>query len=300
MKLLSIAYSILGFATGFILLLSFLTSLPDGKLHAVFCNVGQGDAIYLRLPDGRDMLIDGGPNEKVIDCLSRHMPFWDRAIDLVFLTHPEHDHLGGLMTVVDRYSVGSMILTSATVFNEAHREFLTTLDKKHIPLRQVTSGSVVKVGSVSFAVLWPSESYMAQKWPHIAQAGTPTVLGAATDLNEGSLVLRVSYGTFSLLLPGDADTSVESDYIRASPLANKPVTVLKIPHHGSKTGISESYVKTLRPSLAILSVGKNSYGHPAPELLTMLANQGIRLLRTDKGNDVVIESDGSRWRVAEE
>lgn len=296
MKLLTILYSILGFATGFVLLLLFLTSLPDGKLHAVFCNVGQGDALYLRLPDGRDIVIDGGPDEKVISCLSRHMPFWDRSIDLMFLTHAERDHVGGLIAIADRYSVGTMVMSSAPVINEENKELLAILEKNHVPIQRVTAGTVVAVGNVSMTVLWPSEAYLAHLLPSAASE-TASVLGVTTNPNQGSLVMRVRYGSFSLLLTGDADTSVESAYQHADPLATKPVTVLKVPHHGSKTGISESFVKALQPSLAIISVGKNTYGHPAPNILRVLADNAVQVLRTDQQGDILIMSDGREWQA---
>lgn len=296
MKPLYFAYGILGFATGFVLLLHFLTSLPDGKLYLVFCDVGQGDAIYARLPDGRDMLVDGGPNEKVIGCLSRHMPFWDRTIDLVFLTHPERDHMQGLNAVIARYSVGSFVTAPSPVSNELHSQLLTTVAKEGVPIRRVTAGSAVEIGDVAIAVLWPSDAYITRISSYAVSPGS-AVLGATANLNEGSLVTRMTYGDFSLLLPGDADTAVESEYLRNTPLATRPVTVLKVPHHGSKTGISESFLKRLQPDLAILSVGKNSYGHPSPIVLGLLADNHIRVLRTDQEGDIQIISDGDSWKV---
>ena len=98
---LRVGYVISGIVTGLILLFSFIATLPDGKLHIVFCDIGQGDAAYVRFPDGRDMLIDGGPNDKVLNCLGKHMPFWDRRINLVVLTHPQKDHMQGLNPVLE-------------------------------------------------------------------------------------------------------------------------------------------------------------------------------------------------------
>src|SRR3989344_8210677 len=102
---LRVGYLISGVATGLVLLFSFLGSLPDGTLHIVFCDVGQGDAAYIRFPDGRDMVVDGGPNDRVIACLGRHMPFWDRHIDMVAMTHPQKDHMQGLIAVFERFDV---------------------------------------------------------------------------------------------------------------------------------------------------------------------------------------------------
>src|SRR3989338_10871213 len=95
---------------GIILLFSYIFSLSDNKLHLIFCDVGQGDAIYIRMPDNSDLLIDGGPNDKVLSCLGKHMPFYDRTIDVVVLSHPQTDHLQGLISVIDRYNVGYFII----------------------------------------------------------------------------------------------------------------------------------------------------------------------------------------------
>src|SRR3972149_6329793 len=103
-------YFLFGFLIGFILLTSYFFSLPDGKLHIIFCDVGQGDAAYIRTPNNQDMLIDGGPDDKVLSCLGRHMPFYDRTIDVVVLTHPQKDHLQGLISVVERYTVKYFVM----------------------------------------------------------------------------------------------------------------------------------------------------------------------------------------------
>jgi len=102
---LRFGYLIAGIITGLVLVFSFFWSLPDGKLHMVFCDVGQGDGAYILFPDGRDMVIDGGPNDKIISCLSSHMPFWDRHINIVAMTHPQKDHAEGLVWVLERYQV---------------------------------------------------------------------------------------------------------------------------------------------------------------------------------------------------
>src|SRR3990170_1813339 len=116
------AYLISGIATGLILLFSFVGTLPDGKLHIVFCNVGQGDGAYIRFPDGRDMVVDAGPNNKIIKCLSSHMPFWDRHINLVLATHPQKDHIGGLPEVLRRFRVDYVLRSDVGADSEIFRE----------------------------------------------------------------------------------------------------------------------------------------------------------------------------------
>lgn len=293
---LHIGYSISGFVTGLVLLFTFLTTLPDGKLHIVFCDVGQGDAVYVRFPDGRDALIDGGPNDKVISCLSRHMPFWDRSLDLVFLTHPEHDHYAGLISVLERFAVGNMIETGVPAASGGYEKLREVLTSRGVAVRRVAAGDRIEVESVALDVIWPTVDQLARAKPYDNSQDAP-VLGARTgNPNDSSLVLWLRYDKFDVWLPGDADTDTESGYMDMS-LADDPIDVLKVPHHGSRTGMSQSLMDKLRPKLAVISVGKNSYGHPAAETLSMLADIGSRVLRTDQNGTIEVITDGEEWGV---
>lgn len=268
------AFFVGGITTGLILIFNFLTSLPDGKLHIIFCDVGQGDAAYIRFPDGRDMLVDGGPNNKVLGCLGRYMPFWDRALDIVMLTHPEKDHLQGLLGVLERYRVDHLVRSNIVSTTEGYKKFIELIKTKHIRENVVTYGERVSVGSALLAVVGPVD-----------------VLGTTTGhVNEYSVVFWLRYGEFDALFTGDATMSEPF-----GTLANDHVEVLKVPHHGSKTGVSLSFLDWLKPQLSIISVGNNSYGHPTKELLTMLAVVKSQVLRTDQEGDIEIVSDGTHW-----
>lgn len=283
-----------GFVTGLILLFNFLISLPDGKLHIIFCDVGQGDAVYIRLPDGRDLLIDGGPNDKVINCLSRHMAFWDRRIDIVFLTHAERDHVQGLTSVVHRYDIGYAVFADIPETNEAYTQLLAALTTKNVPQKRLVAGDFLEAGNVMIETVWPTAA-IADRMSGYAGPSAAPVLGAGiADRNNLSLVLRLRYGRFDVLLPGDAGVETETEY-RDALVAGDGIEVLKVPHHGSKTGISEAHLDGLHLGLAVISVGKNTYGHPAPDILAMLANKNIRVLRTDREGDIEIISDGLDW-----
>lgn len=282
-------YLISGIITGSILLFTFLGTLPDGKLHIVFCNVGQGDAAYVRFPDGRDMVVDGGPNDAVIGCLSRHMPFWDRAIDLVVLSHPQKDHMQGLISVLARYKVTYVIKSDVANTSEGYKEFMDEIAKNNIKVRLVTAGEQAKIGNTSLSMIWPSNSQIARV--------KGNVLGTTTeDLNDFCVVFWLQYGTFDAFFPGDADQHVEN-YYTGGPLADGQVELLKVPHHGSKTGMTEAFLSWLHPQTAVISVGKNSYGHPATEALSMLEKVGAQIHRTDKEGDIEVVSDGRSWRI---
>lgn len=284
------AYLISGIATGLVLLFSFVGTLPDGKLHIVFCDVGQGDGAYIRFPDGRDMLVDAGPNNRIIACLSHHMPFWDRHINLVLATHPQKDHIGGLPEVLRRYQVDYLVRSDVGTDSEIYKEVLAGIKEKNVPQKFAASGEHISIGPTSLSLLWPAQSQIAK--------GAGNVLGASIgDLNDYSLVFWLRYGTFDAIFTGDADTRAEAGY-RGTQLAVDGIEVLKVPHHGSKTGMSDEYLDWLRPKLAVISVGKNnSYGHPAQEILTMLANKGVQVKRTDQEGDIEVVSDGNGWEI---
>lgn len=300
---LHIGYFICGLTTGLILLFHFLSSLPDGKLHIVFCDVGQGDAAYIRFPDGRDMLVDGGPNDKVLECLGKHMPFWDHSLDLVVLTHPQNDHLQGLLSVIARYEIGAFVRSDIRNNSEGFDKLLKSLESRYVAQRLVTAGSRIGISGVNLQVVWPSREQIANMSPPVSSVGVSlsdpggNILGVSIgDLNDGSIVLWLTYRDFDALFSGDADTHVEPR-IHDEALANSPVELLKVPHHGSKTGITKERIDKINPRIAVISVGKNSYGHPSPELLSGLANESRQVLRTDQEGDIEIVSDGEHWFV---
>lgn len=305
---LRIGYLIGGITTGLVILLSFFWTIPDGKLHLVFCNVGQGDAAYIRFPDGRDMLVDGGPNDLVLQCLGRHMPFWDRSINIVALTHPQKDHMQGLISVLDRYGTDYFVRSDIANTTEGYERLMDVVKRRKVKQKFVTTGETIAVGSTTLSVLWPSSDQIAhmRSSSDLSSLGTVgDVLGAKapTNLNDGSIVFALRYGSFDALFPGDADTRIESGWKNDVALRLRSgqalgvLEVLKFPHHGSKTGMTEAFLESLQPKLAVISVGKNSYGHPAESVLATLKKFDIEVKRTDQGGDIEIVSDGVRWHL---
>lgn len=309
-------YLITGIVTGCIILFSFLGTIPDGKLHVVFCNVGQGDAAYIRFPDGRDMVVDGGPDDKILGCLGRHMPFWDRSIDIVLMTHPQKDHMQGLIAVLERYDVEYFVRSDVENDTEGYQKLLGVIKQKFVPVKYVTRGERIDVGPVALSMIWPSEEQIAKGKnsirPPLARQGEAlqnpnAVLGATTvgELNDYSLVFDLHYGAFDVLFTGDADNHVNKNFVGNQAL--EPIEVLKVPHHGSKTGMTEEFLDWVFPpsrpalvpesQLAVISVGKNSYGHPNEETLARLAARAIPVRRTDQNGDIEIVSDGTSWNV---
>ncbi len=297
-------FFLFGILIGLVLLVSYSTSLPDEKLHIFFCDVGQGDGTYIRFPTNKDMIIDGGPNDKILGCLGRHMPFYDRTIDVVVLTHPQKDHMQGLISVLKRFTVKTVIIGVEGNDSDGYRELLSVIKEKQINAKSLFQGDRFVIGKGMVDVLWPTRAYVLSHVPTIeCTTTTPgclsvsngNVLGATTttDLNNFSYFMHLSYGDFDALFTGDGDMQIDPEIIKT---ANVPdIEVLKFPHHGSKTALSSELLDLIKPELAVISVGKNSYGHPTYEALNLLSSRGVKVERTDKHGDIEIVSDGKIW-----
>jgi len=218
-------------------------SLPDGRLHVVFFDVGQGDAIFIRTPHGHQILVDGGPSPTLLlDKLGRAMPFWDRTLDLLVLTHPDEDHLAGLIPALERYPVTYAMepaLPHETPLAEEWERLLRHRGVSHVIGQQ--GMRIALEDGLLLEVLHPG--------PGLRQ-------GTDADDNNNSLVLRLVYGRASFLLTGDLEHEGEQALLRAG----QPVTsqVLKTAHHGAGSGTGESFLAAVDPQLAIISVGKDN------------------------------------------
>jgi competence protein ComEC len=258
----------------------------DGKLHVVFCNVGQGDAILLRTPKGKNILIDSGPDTSILACLSKNMPFWERKIHMLILSHPHEDHFFGMYYVMDRYiALGfdtEELINNTTEF----KDFLDKIQMKRIPSKMLYSGDTLRVSDgVTISILSPTKDFLQST----SRGG---IIPQKGELS--SLIQQVSFGSFSLLLTGDSQAR---EMAQATASLAHGVDVIQVPHHGSKTGLSSTILKALHPVLAVISVGENNYGHPSKETLQLFADEKIKTLRTDQQGDIEIVSDGKNWNV---
>lgn len=260
-----------------ILILAAIFQLPDNQLHLVFCDVGQGDAILIS-QGSNQILIDGGPGQSVLGCLSNHLPFWDREIEVVVATHPEADHITGLIDVIERYNVKQFVVNSLGKESAVFAEFRTAVLNEGSDIYFPKEGDRIKINSLELLVFWPQSQ--------------EKVLGATTvvqGVNEASIVLKLSFGSFDALLTGDISTKVESQ------LDLEDVEVLKVAHHGSKYSTSKEFLEQTQPELAVISVGKNPFGHPTSEVIERIGELGIKLLRTDEEGEIEVVSDGRGW-----
>jgi competence protein ComEC len=299
--MISKKYFFFGALFGLVLLFVFIISLPDRKLHVVFCNVGQGDSAYIRTPDGKDMLIDGGPDDSVLSCLGRHMPFYDRTIDLVLLTHPQKDHMKGLVSVVLRYTVKNIIKLPIENGTKEISELNEAISNKAVVAKSLYKNDGFSMGQVNFQVLWPDKDYVTENTEVKDSLSKKNelsnkVLGVSKsfDLNEFSYYLAMTYGKFDALFTGDGDSEIQPK-INISSLTD--LEVVKVPHHGSKKSLDEKFLELIHPKLAVISVGKNGYGHPSAQAMKQLSDLAVKIKRTDKDGDVEIISDGEKWWV---
>jgi competence protein ComEC len=235
---------------------------PTEGLVINFLNVGQGDSSLVILPGGVKLLIDGGrPDKKVLEELSDILPANDRRLDLVLATHNDSDHLGGLVEVLNRYEVGAFLYNGREDNNLSHFvEVMKIAKEKNIPVVSLEQGDKIKYKESLGNILWPIPSALIQK-----------------STNEGSVVLKLSSGGIVSLFAGDISSKTEKLIAGLVGLTD----ILKIPHHGSKYSSSAEFLNVLRPRLAVVEVGKNSYGHPTAEVLNRLAQIGASLYRTD-------------------
>lgn len=259
-------------------------------LKVNFFDVGQGDAIFIETPQRQQVLIDGGPSPQILDKLSGNMPFWDRTIDLIILTHPETDHMTGLLEVLKKYRVKNILWSGVeketAEFEEWQRLIGEERNKEGAEVKIAKSGLKIifsddKSLNNYIDVLYPLEDFEGQK---------------VKDANSASIVSRLVFGESSFLFCGDIYKSDEKKILERG--VNIDSDIIKISHHGSKTSSEEEFIKEVSPEIAIISAGReNQYGHPNEETLETLEKYGIRILRTDEIGDIRIISDGGNFKI---
>ncbi len=254
-----------------------LASLADSKngdsLKVYFFDVGQGDSIFIETEEKKQILIDGGPDNKVIQRLSEAMPFWDRTIDLIILTHPDKDHIAGLPEVLKRYRVKGIIETGVECEKPECLIWEELKEKEKAPVIFVKLGdSLILDENTKVLILSPFADMAGEK---------------VSKANNSSIVAKIIYGDYSVLLTGDIEKQIEGKFFLAG--IDIDSDYLKIPHHGSKTSTSEEFLDKISPLSAFISLGKNnSYGHPHQEVLGRLEKRNIKYYRTDELGTILL------------
>jgi competence protein ComEC len=261
--------------------------LPDGKLHVAFLDVGQGDAALITTPRGQQILVDGGPSPAALtSALGREMPFWDRSLDLLVMTHPDADHITGLAEVLGRYDVGGWLDNGCSDDDALYVQCLAQIEQGEVTRQVIRAGDRLALDSgIVLEVLHPQVDSIA-----------------STDSgdNNNSLVLRLVWGEASFLLTGDIEA--EAEHLLVETGQSLPSHVLKVAHHGSGGSSTPEFLAAVDPSYAIISVGAdNDYGHPQDAVLERLAQMGsVEVLRTDEQGTIEFVTDGNRLWVQTE
>lgn len=257
----------------FVSLIIFFNDYFNQHTKIIFCNVGQGDAAYIRIKNKIDVLIDAGPDKSVLSCLGKHMPFWDRKIELAFLSHPNSDHYNGYFYIAERYKIDNFITVDSPIISKTYKKLLEIISRKKITLVFKYTGDKIPLGKGDSRI----DPTILFLWP-------PKDFNSSND-NDFSQVFLFQENSFRTLFTGDASPFV---FGRLSHGAINKVDVLKIPHHGSKNGLTKKFLDLADPRIAVINVGKNnSYGHPSKEVLDMLKAKNINIKRTDEDGSII-------------
>lgn len=274
----------LGLGVAVVLTLGLHTSIWLGDTAAILAvrmlDVGQGDAVLVQTPEGHEVLIDGGAHRGVLREVAAQQSWFDRHIDLVIATHPDTDHVGGLVDVLERYDVDLLLMTEVVGGSPAAAAFASAMKEEGAAVIPARAGQVIQLGaSTTIHVLAPA-------------SGT-----AGWKPNTASIIVKIVYGDTAVLLTGDAPSSVE-DYLAETYGVGLRANVLKLGHHGSKTSTSDYFLDTVDPQYAVVSAGHdNRYGHPHQSVVDRVLARDIETFHTGADGTVSFYSDGQRMWV---
>ncbi len=251
------------------------------KLEVSFLDVGQGDAILVQTPSGKQMLIDGGATNKVMEELAKHVSYFDHTIDVIVATHPDADHVTGLIPVLKKFVVENVVLSPSGGATGIYDDVKKHIDEEHTEVHHGVEGDIIDFGDgVVARILYPSRNYVTKK----------------DDTNDASVSMVITYGNESFLLTGDLPSIREPLLIKAGLPRN--ITVYKAGHHGSKYSSSEPLLTYIRPEYVVISAGKeNKYGHPNPEALERLQKYSKEVISTIDKGAITFITDGKTMEV---
>ena len=246
-----------------------------GVLTFVVLDVGQGDALFIESPTGKQVIVDGGPNKALMREVSKVIPWYDRDVDMIVVTNPDRDHYEGFISLLKKYKVGALLEPGTFNENPAFAVLENEIKNKGVQKLLARSGQTIDLGGGAYLeILFPDRDV------------------SGLSPNDGSIVMRLVYGETSVLLQGDSTSRIE-EYLLNTASTTLDSTILKAGHHGSRTSNIESYVKAVSPLWTVISSGQdNSYGHPHKEVLDTMKNLGVPTLNTCNNGALFFESDG--------
>lgn len=251
-------------------------SLAHRELTFAMLDVGQGDSLFIESKEGVQVLVDGGPPGKLLGKLSQVTPFYDRSIDLIIITNPDLDHIGGFIDLLKNYKVGAVLEPGTINDSTTYRNLKEEIKNKNIPLYLAREGMKINLGQSTYLkILFPDRD--VSTW----------------SINDGSVIAQLISGDTKVMLTGDATMKTERILLDKFSRELLDVDVLKVGHHGSHSSTSDAFVETLSPSYALISDGRdNKYGHPHEDVLNTLKEHGAKVYRTDLLGSIIMRSDG--------
>ncbi|MFY9176049.1 MAG: ComEC/Rec2 family competence protein [Caldicoprobacterales bacterium] len=250
-------------------------SVSGQDLIVHFIDVGQGDSILVQLPNQQNMLIDAGDNDKgqvVVDYIEKQGV---SRIDYLIATHPHADHIGGMDHVIDHFEIGDIYMPKVAHTTKTYMDLLEAIDRKNLKIRAAQAGMDITIDDVRADILAPDSQLKSD------------------NLNDYSIVIKLTYGQTVFLLQGDAERKTEEAILTSG--IDVEADVIKLGHHGSTTSSTSNYIDAVDPDYAIVSAGEgNKYGHPHKEVVALMKEKGIILYRTDRDGTIVAISDGSQ------
>ena len=263
-------------------------------LTVSFLDIGQGDATFIVFPNGEQMLVDCAIDARILEALGRVMPFYDRDIDYLLVTHPDKDHYGGCPDVLDRFEIGHIIYNGYEKKDSTEwQAFWHFVQSEQAVHTDINKNQTMSIASTTITFLYPDHDLRVSPYVPLEEKKKEP------NANNGSIVFLLSYGDIDMLFTGDAEKEVEQ-YLVDTYGSELDVEVLKVGHHGSNTSSIDPFVAEVTPEHAVISSGKeNKYGHPSPRVLKRLERAHSTIWRTDIQGDIILSTDGitTTWKT---
>lgn len=262
---------LIGLLIANLLAFSIVWDLRQAKaLEVIFFDVGQGDSIFIKSSAGHQILIDGGPDSTVLEKLAQEMPFFDRSLDMIILTHADSDHLNGLIEVLKRYKIDYIVWTGLIKDTENCQQWQQLIEKEGAVIKIAQAGQKIRFNQAYLDILYPFDNLAGQQFK---------------NTNNTSIVSRLVSKDDSFLFTGDIEEPVEKQLLERNVYLDSDI--LKVAHHGSITSSCQEFIERVSPATAVISCGRNNqYNYPRQETLAVLENNNIEILRTDQDGDI--------------
>jgi len=250
------------------------TPFQTKKFEITFFDIGQGDSIYITTPYKHTILVDGGPNNSLERKLASKQGFFSRHLDLVVITHPHADHMDGFISVFNKYDIDNLMITTTMFGDKNYDKLLKVANEKNINIILANAKTDFKIGDLLIDTIYPLNFEDVHELKNV---------------NNTSIVLKISYLDHSILLTGDLEKEGEKIILQSG--TNINADILKVGHHGSKTSSTPAFLNAITPTTAIIQSGaSNSFGHPHKETLDNLENANVfNILRNDQIGDISFE-----------